>query len=78
MMYLLYFSNIPQNPAVRDYQQYVDEAEANLRSFAFVGAFENLEEVAQTFCGILGKPLKIRATNPSPNPQVKQEVKNNR
>jgi hypothetical protein len=75
MMYLIYFSNIPQGPLISNYQQYVDEAEANLRSFALVGILENLEEVAQTFCGILGKPLKVTAVNPSPNPQAAEEIR---
>lgn len=75
MMYLLYFSNIPEDPFISDYQYYVDEAEANLQSFSLVGILENLEEVAQTFSGIFGKPIKVSAVNPSPNPQAAQKIR---
>jgi len=73
--YLWYFSSMPQDPSIHDYSSYVDEAEENLRRFSLVGTTEMMGALATGFQGIIGRPLRIRAVNRSPNPSGKQEIR---
>lgn len=75
--YLWYFSNMPDDASVRDFEPYVEEAVENLQQFALVGAMENMAALAEGFGRVFGKPLKISSVNRSPNPGGKQDIRQN-
>ncbi len=75
--YLWYFSNMPDDASVRDFEPYVTEAVENLRQFALVGSMENMGALADDFSRVFGKPLKISSVNRSPNPGGKQDIRQN-
>jgi hypothetical protein len=75
--YLWYFSNMPNDASVRDFEPYVEEAVENLRHFALVGAIENMPALVKDFERVFGKPLKISSVNRSPNPGGKQDIRQN-
>jgi hypothetical protein len=72
--YLWYFSNMPDDASIRDFEPYVDEAADNLRRFALVGATEDMAALAERFGQVFGRQLKIASTNRSPNPESKQDI----
>ena len=77
MTYLSYFSDIPKDPSFSDYQPYVAEAEANLKNFALVGLFDEMEQFAAEFDKVSGHPLKMGHTNKTPKQSAKAEITNN-
>lgn len=75
MIFLRYFSSMEEPPPSGEHGRFVDEAEANLRRFAIVGAAENMAKIEEDFRRVFGRGLTIRRSNRTPDPGAKQKIK---
>ncbi len=66
--YLWYFSNMPDDASVRDFEPYVEEAVENLRNFALVGSMENMAALAAGFRSGLRQAAEDQFGESQPQP----------
>ena len=74
--FIKYFSSIPSD-YVGNFDEFVDEAVANLGRFSVIGTLENLEGWCESFKANYNKDISIQRSNMSPNLEAVDRILSN-
>jgi len=74
--YIRYFSSMPSTYE-GDFNEFIDDAVANLGRFKLVGSVDMLEKWCQSFKLSFGKEIVIPRENISPNIEAAEEIRSN-